>query len=107
MLSDEKYEDARKQIRATARTGGFDKIFNENDVDIVASLLDCRVGSMSAAAGYLHGTVPLGYADNYNGRAYGLTIVAGAGKEDKALRFMRAWEASHPELRKPPPQMLS
>lgn len=72
----------------------------------MVSLLDCRVGSMSAAAGYLHATVPLGYADNYNGRAYGLSIVAGAGKEDKALQFMSAWEASHPRLRKPSPQMV-
>ena len=62
---------------------------------------------MSAAAGYLHATVPLGYADNYNGRAYGLTIVAGAGKEEKALQFMSAWEASHPGLRISPPQLVA
>ena len=59
-LSDEQYEEAKKQIRETAKTNGFDKIFLESDVDLVVSLLDCRVGSMSAAAGYLHATVPLG-----------------------------------------------
>ena len=62
---------------------------------------------MAAAAGYLHATVPLGYADNYNGRAYGLTIVAAARNERKAFEFMGAWEASHPGLRKPPPSMVA
>lgn len=66
-------------IRTAARDNGFDAIFAKYGVGLVVSLLDCRVGSMSAAAGYPHATVPLGYADNFNGRAYVLTIVAAAG----------------------------
>lgn len=106
-ISDEDYENAKIFIRTAAKDNGFDAIFAKYDVDLVVSLLDCRVGSMSAAAGYPHATVPLGYADNFNGRAYGLTIVAGAGQENKIIQFMSAWEASHPNLRKPPPQLVS
>ena len=104
-LSDEQYAKARKHVREIAKNKGFDRIFAKIDVDVLVSLLDCRVGSMAAAAGYLHGAVPLGYADRYNGRAYGLTVVAGAGREDKALEFMSTWEVNNPGLRKPPPQL--
>ncbi|KAK2763968.1 hypothetical protein FQN54_009587 [Arachnomyces sp. PD_36] len=104
-LSDEKYEEAKAFVRKGARTNGYDKIFKEHGVDIVAGPLDSRMGSMAATAGLPSATVPLGYADFFNGRAYGLSIIAGAGREDKLVEFMSAWEASHPGLWKPPAQL--
>ncbi|CZR50216.1 uncharacterized protein PAC_00088 [Phialocephala subalpina] len=99
-ISDEGYEKAKIFIRTAARGNGFDSIFANFDVDLVVSLLDWRVGWMSAAAGYPHANVLLGYSDDFNGRAYGLTIVAGAGHENKIVQFMSTWEASHPKHEK-------
>jgi amidase len=64
--------------------------------------LDGRIVTIAAAAGYPCGVVPLGYADNYNGRAYGVAVVAKAGMEGKIIHAMSAWEATMP-ARKPPP----
>ena len=58
--------------------------------------LDGRIVTVAAAAGYPAGVAPLGYADNYNGRAYGVAIVAKAGEEGKILQAMSAWEKTMP-----------
>lgn len=42
--------------------------------------------------GYPIATVPLGTL-SYNGRPFGLAIVAQAGREDLLFTFMSAWEA--------------
>ncbi|OBT62904.1 hypothetical protein VE03_07904 [Pseudogymnoascus sp. 23342-1-I1] len=104
-ISPEEYAETSDFVRATAK-GAFESIFKEHDVDLVISMLQCRVGTMSAASGYPHGTVPLGYADNYNGRGYGLSIIARDGEEGKIIRFMSAWDASHPDLRHVPAQLV-
>lgn len=63
---------------------------------------DARMASVAAAAGFPVGTVPLGYA-NFNGRAFGMNIIAAAGQESKMIEVMSAWENTFPEARKPPP----
>ena len=68
--------------------------------------LDGRIVTVAAAAGYPAGVAPLGYADNYNGRAYGVAIVAKAGEEGKILQAMSAWEKTMPR-RIPPPQLAN
>jgi amidase len=47
--------------------------------------------------------MPLGYVD-YNGRPFGLSVAAPAGKEDLLVKVMSAWEATFPERK--PPQLL-
>lgn len=106
-LSPDKYEEAKAFIRHKARVEGYDRAFKDYDIDILAGPLDSRMGSIAAAAGLPSATVPLGYADFYNGRAYGLSIIADAGNEEKLVQFMSAWSASHPGLPKPPPQMAN
>lgn len=54
--------------------------------------------------GYPIGTVPLGTVD-YNGRPFGLAIIAKAGREDVILAFMSAFEAMSKE-RPVPPQLV-
>ncbi|KAI1378149.1 amidase signature domain-containing protein [Hypoxylon crocopeplum] len=105
LMSDEDYEAAKVFLREKAKTHGFDKIFSEHGVNVLVMPQDCRITTIAAAAGYPVGIVPLGYAD-FNGRAFGLVIVAGEGREDQILEFMSAWEASNPTLRKPPPQLV-
>jgi amidase len=55
--------------------------------------------------GYLIGTVPLGTID-YNGRPFGLAIIAKAGREDLIIEFMSAFEAV-PKERPVPPQLVA
>jgi amidase len=104
-MSDEQYDIQKAFIREKAGPQGLDKVFVEHEVDVIAGPLDGRIVTIAAAAGYPCGVVPLGYADNFNGRAYGMTVVAPAGGEDRIIKFMSAWEASNPNLRKPPPQL--
>ncbi|CAI7658759.1 unnamed protein product [Penicillium glandicola] len=106
-LSPAKYEEAKAFIRHKARVEGYERTFMNYDIDILAGPLDSRMGSIAAAAGLPSATAPLGYADSYNGRAYGLSITMGAGNEEKLVQFMSAWSASHPGLPKPPPQMAN
>jgi amidase len=105
-MSDDKCEEAKEILRTRAGAQGFDKIFVDHDVDVVAGPLDGRIVVVAAAAGYPCGVVPLGYAENLNGRAYGMVVVAAGGREDKIIEFMSAWEASSPSLRKLPPQLV-
>lgn len=107
-ISDAEYEEAVAHLRLSARTNGFDRIFEENGVDLLMGPLDGRIVSVAAAAGYPVGVVPLGYADEegMNGRAYGVVIAAAAGQEGKILEAMSAWEAVMPR-RQPPPLLAN
>ncbi len=101
-LTPSQYDEIVKFIRLTAKTNGFDRIFAEQEVDLLMGPLDGRIVTVAAAAGYPAGVVPLGFADDFNGRAYGVTIVAKAGREDRIFEAMSAWEKTMPG-RKPPP----
>lgn len=64
-----------------------------------------RSATVAALAGYPVGSVPLGYA-RFNGRAFGLSIIAPANAEPLILSAMSAWEATFPK-RQPPPQLVT
>lgn len=63
-----------------------------------------RMASVAAAAGFPVGTVPLGYA-SFDGRVFGMNLIAAAGQESKMIQVMRAWENTFPQARKPPPML--
>lgn len=105
-ITDEEYAEIVDFLRLTAKTNGFDRIFAENDVDVLMGPLDGRIVTIAAAAGYPAAVVPLGFADDLNGRAYGVTFVAGAGQEGRLFKAMWAWEETMPG-RKPPPQLVN
>lgn len=58
-------------------------------MDVILVLTDARTASVAALAGYPHGVVPLGFAD-FNGRPFGLNVLARSGEEDKFLSFISA-----------------
>jgi amidase len=103
-MTDEDFEKSLKIVRQQARDG-IDKVLAEHGIDVIMGPADARIASVAAAAGYPVATAPLGYAD-FNGRAFGMNIIDSGGKEDKILAIMRAWEASFPEARKPPPMLV-
>lgn len=79
------------------------KALDENEIDVIMGFADARMASVAAAAGYPVATVPLGFAD-FNGRAFGMNIIAPAGQEHNILRVMSAWETTFGP-RKPPPML--
>ncbi|KAJ4165399.1 hypothetical protein LMH87_007033 [Akanthomyces muscarius] len=91
-IDQEMYERAMKQCRTVAQDRGVDKVMKENNLDLIAFPMDSPCPRVAAAAGYPIATVPLGTL-SYNGRPFGLAIVAQAGREDLLFTFMSAWEA--------------
>ncbi|KAF2469965.1 amidase signature enzyme [Lindgomyces ingoldianus] len=78
----------------------------EFDVDVILGPADARMASVAACAGYPIATVPLGFAE-FNGRAFGLNIIAPSNAEGKILQVMSAWEGTIPEGRAPPPLLVN
>lgn len=52
-------------------------------------------------SGYPVGNVPLGYLD-FNGRPFGLAVLAAKNQEAKILKFMNAWEGTFGPRKAPP-----
>lgn len=67
-----------------------DEAFNTHGLNVIAAPADCSLCVHAAAAGYPIATVPLGQL-RYNGRPFGLCMVARANDEEALLRFMYAW----------------
>jgi len=83
---------------------GIDKALEEYGVDVIMGTPTGRSATVAALAGYPVGTVPLGYA-RFNGRPYGMAVIARANEEGLILRVMSAWEATFPK-RQPPPALV-
>jgi len=73
--------------------------------DVIMASSESVLTTVAMGAGYPIASVPLGFA-NYNGRAFGMELVARNGEEDKLLKVMRAWEATFPDARKAPPLLV-
>ncbi|KAM0418618.1 hypothetical protein ACHAPT_012421 [Fusarium lateritium] len=101
-ISDAKYEEYKNTLR-TNKDLGIDKALNEYEADVIVGTPTGRMITVAALAGYPIGSLPLGYA-RFNGRPFGLAVIAPANAETLALSVMSAWEATFPQ-RKPPPQL--
>ncbi|MCJ1371018.1 hypothetical protein MMC20_002233 [Loxospora ochrophaea] len=100
-ISSEKYAQGVQLIRTAAKTKGIDKTLDDFNLDVILGPMDGRIPTIAAAAGHPVATVPLGYAD-FNGRAFGMCIIAAAGSEAKIFQAMSAWEATFPKRKAPP-----
>ena len=69
-----------------------DAMFKKYDLDVIMGTPTGRSATVASVAGYPLGNVPLGYA-RYNGRPFGLAIIAPPHREDLIIRVMAAWEA--------------
>ena len=92
-------------LRSHARKS-ITKSLRDDNVDVILGPADGRMASVAAAAGYPVGVVPLGFA-KFNGRAFGMNIIACNGEEHKILHAMKAWEATFPNARCPPPMLVN
>jgi amidase len=104
-MSRDDFDAAVRHMRKHARDPIM-KALEENGVDMIVGPADGRIASTAACAGYPVATVPLGFAD-FNGRAFGLNIVAPSNSEEKILAFMSAWEKTFPGGRAAPPLLVN
>ena len=89
-MSDERYKRGLETTRSRTSTS-VQKSLDENGIDVIMGPADARIASVAAAAGYPVATVPLGFAD-FNGRAFGMNLIARENKEGTLLQVMSAWE---------------
>lgn len=87
----------RRSVRETV-----EKLWAETGTDVIIASGESGLTTTAAAAGYPIASVPLGFP-TYNGRPYGLEIVARNGAEDKLFQVMSASEATFADPRRPPP----
>ncbi|KAJ3464919.1 hypothetical protein MRS44_005577 [Fusarium solani] len=102
-LSSEDYDKHLSHLRKVARQEGLDYIFQKYEVDVIIGSSDTPITAFASGSGYPVGSVPLGYLD-FNGRPFGLAVLAAKNQEAKILKFMSAWEATFGP-RKPPPML--
>ena len=99
--------DSQLAILRTAARVDIDKMLTENSIDVILGPSGEMFASLASAADYSMASMPLGFAD-FNGRAYGVQVLAKAGEENKILRVMNAWEeATVPGGRQPPPLLVN
>ena len=101
-MTDDVYEKTLHSWRTTA-VATINRAFEENSADVIIGPEDARFSTIAMVAGYPVAAVPLGLAE-FNGRAFGMEVLARSGEEDKILRFKSAWESTFP--RKPPPMLV-
>ncbi|KAK0612445.1 amidase signature domain-containing protein [Bombardia bombarda] len=102
--SREQYAEYCKTAYHNNKVLGLDAAFEKYDVDVIIGAPTGRCITVYDWAGYPVGTLPLGYAQ-FNGRPFGLAMVAPKGREDLIIGVMGAWEALFGP-RKPPPQLV-
>ncbi|KAJ5701174.1 Amidase [Penicillium malachiteum] len=94
-MSDDEYHKLVNFARDACGRRGIDKALEENDVDILMGPGDGLLFQISGTAGYPGATLPLGYLD-FNGRPFGMQIVAKAHQEALLIQAQSAWEATFP-----------
>lgn len=112
-------------VRDACGRRGIDKALNDNEVDILMGPGDGPFFSISGTAGqvsqlhevfvhyadsclgYPGATLPVGYL-NFNGRPFGLQIIAKAHQEEGLLiQAQSSWEATFPKRQPPPPDEIN
>ena len=100
----EEFERNLKALRDKASSSVKD-LLKEHDVDVILGPCDSRTGSVGSAAGFPTANLPLGFAD-FNGRGFGLHMIAPEHHEHKMLEIMAAWQTTFPEAIRPPPLLV-
>ncbi|KID81235.1 LysM domain-containing protein [Metarhizium guizhouense ARSEF 977] len=99
--SQEVYETVKERMKLISKDNGIDKLFREQNLNMLAFPLDSLMVFVSAASGYPIATAPLGVIPE-DGRPDGLGVMAQAGREDLMFQFLSAFEAHFPPRVVPP-----
>ncbi|QPC71981.1 hypothetical protein HYE68_002733 [Fusarium pseudograminearum] len=101
---DPEFPKKHEFVRSHAKQA-IDQLFQSHDLGVLIGNGDGRMTAIASAAGYAVGSAPLGYAETFNGRAFGINLITGVGGERKMLEVMKAWEKTFPDGRKAPPAL--
>lgn len=104
-MSEDEYTRATTHLRQTVRDLIEKCLADSNSAFIMASG-ESVLTTIAAAAGYPIASVPLGFS-TFNGRPFGMEIMARNGQEEQLFEVMSAWEATFPGARKPPPTLVN
>ncbi|OAP60239.1 hypothetical protein AYL99_05241 [Fonsecaea erecta] len=102
-LTADEYNEHFEHLRHVARDQGIDFVLDTYGVDVIMAPADSLLISYAACSGYPIATLPLSYLD-YNGRPFGLSVIARANQEALLIKVQSAWEATFGP-RKPPAGM--
>lgn len=103
-MTDKECEAGLKQLRESFRDA-IEKCCEATGADVIMASGESFLPTMAAGAGYPLASVPLGFA-SYNGRPYGMEIMARNQEEEIIFKVMSAWESSSPEGRQAPPRLI-
>ena len=104
-MSEKHYQESLNKLRSCTKEN-IDKCLSETRSHVIIGPADSLLVSLAAAAGYPVASVPLGFA-NFNGRAFGMHIIARAHEEGRIFQVMSAWHATFPHAWMPPPLLVS
>lgn len=118
-MAPDEYDELIRYARDRCGRRGIDQALEENDVDIIMGPGDGLMFKISGTAGqspfdcfqvspskhytigYPVASLPLGYLD-FNGRPFGLQIIAKAHQEALLVQAQSAWEATMAQRQEPP-----
>jgi amidase len=103
-MTDEQFEQDLHHLRSVTRQK-VDDCLAKSGADVIMASGDSLMKTVAAATGYPIGCVPLEYAA-FNGRAFGMEIMARSGEEGLIFKVMSAWEATFPGFKKPQPMLV-
>lgn len=104
-MSEKHYQESLSALRSRTKEN-IDRCLWETGSHVIIGPADSLLVSLAAAAGYPIASVPLGFAD-FNGRAFGMHIIARAHEEGTIFQVMSAWHATFPHAWMPPPLLVS
>ena len=104
-MSEKSYQESLSELRSRSREN-IDRCLLETGSHVIMGPADSLLVSLAAAAGYPIASVPLGFA-TFNGRAFGMHIIARAHEEGRIFQVMSAWHATFPHAWMPPPLLVS
>jgi len=104
-MTNEEYVTGLKHFRESMRDS-VEKLLKETGSDVIMASGETFLPTVAAVAGYPIASVPLGFS-TYNGRPFGMEIMARNGEEEKIFEVMSAWEATFPDARLPPPLLVN
>lgn len=104
-MSEDEYKRVTSHLRQTVRDL-VENCLTYSNADVIMASGESVLTTIAGAAGCPITSVPLGFS-NFNGRPFGMEIMARNGQEERLFEVMSAWEATFPAARKPPPLLVN
>jgi amidase len=118
MLSPSEYEEHFGNMRRLSTKEGIDLMLDKYGIDVIIGPADSSLCSLASCSGkqytqilfkfsrlqntgYPIAVMPLSYLD-FNGRPFGMAVLAREHQDELLVKVLSAWEATFPARRPPP-----